>query len=128
MVGKKFKKEEYVMTHEKYTISMFVLKRRFPWNAVRLVHDIVYGCIHGDEQLREGQYDLQSLRYLLFGSLQKKKKMCSPLGCNINYYHSRECQEMTLETGRSHRTWAFIQIACLGHALYLRHWETPQEF
>lgn len=75
MVGKKFKKEEYVMTHEKYTISMFVLKRRFPWNAVRLVHDIVYGCIHGDEQLREGQYDLQSLRYLLFGSLQKKKNV-----------------------------------------------------
>ena len=28
MVGKKFKKEEYVMTHEKYKISMFVLKRK----------------------------------------------------------------------------------------------------
>lgn len=63
------------MTHEKYIqFQCLFLKRRFPWNAVRLVHDIVYGCIHGDEQLREGQYDLQSLRYLLFGSLQKKKK------------------------------------------------------
>ena len=41
------------MTHEKYKISMFVLKRRFPWNAVILVHDIVYGCIHGVEQLGE---------------------------------------------------------------------------